>query len=263
MSDPNRYYADHLSVAMYDAFTGGGLLAGDVDFYLEQARRSGGPILELGAGTGRITLPLAEAGYEVVGLDLSPAMLDLAEKKIAARAALKPRPVLVAGDMRDYDLGRTFALIIIAARSFQHLVEPADQRAALRCARKHLRPGGLLIVDLFDPNFDLLFAVASAALPPREAHDPASGRLVRRTVFARETDPLRQTIRETLRFEEVGASGSAVTLLETSWTLRWSLRQEMLYLFELCGFEPVAQFSDFEGSPPASGREQLWIVRAV
>lgn len=261
MSDPNAYYADGLGVAMYDLFTGGGLLEGDVDFYLEQARRLGGPILELACGTGRILLPLAQAGHDVIGLDQSRAMLDRAAEKFPARPG--PRPQLIHGDMRDFRIGRRFGLIIIAARGFQHLVDPADQRAALSCVRRHLRPGGHLILDLFDPSFELLFDPSPAALPPREARHPRTGRLVRRSVIARETDKLRQTIKETLRFEESDASGVVVAAEETSWTLRWSLRQEVLYLFELCGFAPVAQFSDFKGSPPAYGREQIWIAEAV
>lgn len=262
MSDPNAYYADGLGVAMYDLFTGGGLLEGDVDFYVEQARRFGGPILELAVGTGRILLPLAAAGHEVVGLDRSPAMLAMARTRFKARPEFNAQ--LVEGDMRRFDLSRSFTLIIIAARSFQHLVEPADQRAALSCARRHLQPGGHLILDLFDPNFELLFDPSPAAVPSREARNPETGRLVRRTIARRETDRLRQTIKETLRFEELDDTAtSVVASQETSWTLRWSLRQEMLYLLELCGFAPVAQFSDFNGAPPAYGREQLWIARAV
>jgi len=261
MSDPNAYYADGLGVAMYDLFTGGGLLEGDVDFYLEHARHFGGPILELAAGTGRILLPLAAAGHDVVGLDRSPAMLGIASAKLAARPELRAR--LVEGDMRDFDLNRTFALVIIAARSFQHLVEPADQRAALSCVRRHLQPGGHLILDLFDPNFALLFDPSPAALPPREARNPQTERLVRRSIVGREADKLRQTIKETLRFEELDASGAVIASEETSWTLRWSLRQEMRYLLELCGFTPVAEFSDFKGSQAAYGREQLWIAKAA
>ena len=95
MAHPNAYYAGGLGVAMYDLFTGGGLLAGDADFYLDCARRFGGPILELGAGTGRILVPLAEAGHEVVGLDLSRAMLDRAAAKLGDRPELAGRVRLV------------------------------------------------------------------------------------------------------------------------------------------------------------------------
>ena len=83
------------------------------------------------------------------------------------------------------------------------------------------------------------------------------------TIQARQTDPLRQTVEETLRFEAFDAAGNLVAQEETSWSLRWSTRQEIAYLLELCGFEPIEQFSDFKGSPPADGREQLWVARAI
>ncbi len=191
MSDPNAYYARGLGVEMYDLFTGGGLLDGDIAFYQEQARRFGGPILELACGTGRILSPLVAAGHDVVGLDRSRAMLDMAAAKPGLGA------VLHEGDMRDFRIDRSFALIIVAARSFQHLVEPAEQRAALSCARRHLRPDGHLILDLFDPKFELLFDPAPSAAPAREACHPITGRLVRRSIVARETDKLRQTVKET------------------------------------------------------------------
>jgi SAM-dependent methyltransferase len=259
MTDPNAYYAHGPGVAMYDLFTGGGLLAGDVEFYLDCARRFGSPILELGTGTGRILIPLAEAGYEVVGLDLSRAMLGVAAAKLDERPEVADRVRLVEGDMTNFDLGQRFALAIIPARSFQHVVTPAGQRETLRCVRRHLMPSGHLILDLFDPNFELLFANDSTDLPSREARDPRSGHLVRRTVVARHNDPLRQTVQETLRFEVFDAAGHVLAREETSWTLRWSMRQEIAYLLELCGFEPVDLFSDFKGSPPDYSREQLWI----
>ena len=137
----------------------------------------------------------------------------------------------------------------------------AGQRATLRCVRRHLFPGGHLILDLFDPNFELLFG--AARLPPREARDPRTGHVVRRTVEARNTDPLRQTVEEILLFERFDAEGKVIAEEPTSWTLRWSMRQEIAYLLELCGFEVVDEFSDFKGSPPAYGREQLWVARAV
>jgi SAM-dependent methyltransferase len=263
VTDPNAYYAGGLGVEMYDLFTGGGLLAGDVEFYLHCARRFGGPILELGTGTGRILMPLAEAGHDVVGVDLSPAMLSVAAAKLEARPELTDRVRLVEGDMTGFDLAQRFALVIIPARSFQHVTEPAGQRAALACVRQHLVTGGHLILDLFDPNFELLLAKDAAPLPPREARAPGSGHLVRRTVRTRRTDPLRQTVEETLLFEAFDAEGNLVAQEETSWSLRWSTRQEIAYLLELCGFEPIEQFSDFKGSPPDYGGEQLWVARAI
>jgi SAM-dependent methyltransferase len=262
MADPNAYYSGGLSVTTYDLFTAGGLLEGDIEFYLDCARRFGGPVLELGTGTGRILIPLAAAGYEVFGLDASPAMLGVAAGKLRETPDASANAHIAEGDMRDFDLGRRFSLIIIPARSFQHVLTPEGQRATLRCVHQHLEPSGHLILDLFDPNFEMLFAEGPVKFPSREAPLPNSDHLVRRTLVARRTDPLRQTVEETLRFEKMGKNG-VVAGEETSWTLRWSMRQEISYLLELSGFEVVDQFSDFRGSPPDYGREQIWVARSL
>jgi len=262
VSDANAYYGCGLAVASYDAFAGsGGALAGDVAFYLECARRFGGPILELGTGTGRVLVPVAKAGHDAVGLDASAQMLQVARAKLAKEPEIAARVELVEGDMCDFSLGRRFALVLIPARAFQHVVEPDGQRRALECVRRHLAPGGHLVVDLFDPSLEGLARTAEA-MPVREVRHPITGNLIRRTVTKRSNDAFRQTVHETLRIEELDGEGRVVASEETSWALRWSLRQEMAYLFELCGFEVVAQYSDFDGSPSAYGREQLWVVSA-
>jgi SAM-dependent methyltransferase len=245
MKGANAHYSSRLAVAAYDLFHGGGMLAGDVDFYLDSARLYGAPILEIGAGTGRVLIPLADAGHEVVGLDLDG------------------RVQLVEGDMTDFDLNRQFSLVIVSARSFQHLLTPSEQRKALHCIHRHLAPGGHLLLDLFDPYFELLFGKDTSPSSPREEVDPKSGMTIRRTLLARENDPMRQTIREVLRYEAFDQTGALVEGEETSWTLRWSMRQEMAYLLELCGFDVVEQFSDFRRSPPSYAREQLWVARAI
>lgn len=259
ITDPNA--AGGLGVELYDLFTGRGLLAGDVEFYLDSARRFGGPILELGTGSGRVLIPLADAGYAVVGLDLSRSMLDQAAAKLRERPELANRVRLVEGDMTSFDLEQRFALALVPARSFQHVVTPEGQRMALTCIRRHLVAGGHLILDLFDRNFELLLGGDSKA-SPHEAQHPRSGHLIRRTVVARHTDPFQQTVHEVLRFEEFDAAGNVVGSEETAWSLRWSMRQETAYLLELSGFEVIDLYSDFSRSPPHYGREQLWIARA-
>jgi SAM-dependent methyltransferase len=235
----------------------------DVAFYLDCVRQFGGPVLELATGTGRVLIPLAEAGHEVAGIDISPAMLRVAREKLERRPELAARVRLVEADMTDFALGREFALALIPARAFQILTEPSAQRATLTRIRKHLRPGGYLVLDLFDPRFELLLAQADSAGLEREARDQATGDLVRRQVLARHVDFLRQTLSETLRIERFDASGKLLEHEETSWTLRWMMRQEVQYLLELCGFAPVAEYSDFRRSPPAYGKEQIWIARAL
>lgn len=262
MSDPNAYYGCTLAVATYDALVAdAGSIAGDVAFYVECARRCGGPVLELATGTGRVLIPVAKAGYAAVGLDASAQMLRIARAKLAGEPDIAARVELAEGDMRDFALGRRFALALIPARAFQHVVEPEHQRRVLQCVRRHLEPGGHLVVDLFDPSLEGLARPADA-MPVREVRHPVSGNLIRRTVTARRNDAFRQVVHETLRIEELDGQGRVVASEETSWALRWCLRQEMAYLLELCGFDIVAQYSDFKGSPPAYGREQLWVVSA-
>lgn len=262
MTDVNNYYAGGLGVDAYDPLLSlnGNVVSGDIDFYLECAREFGDPVLEIATGNGRVLTPLAEAGHEVVGLDLSAAMLRVAEARLKARKLGPPRVMLSQGDMTDFDLGRQFALILIPFRSFQHVTEPEAQRAALRCMHRHLRPGGHLVVNVFDPRFDLLANPQAFVGLKRQVRDPR-GWLLRRTIVARDVDFLRQTWRETLLLELFDADGALRKSDESVWTLRWMLRQEMRYLLELSGFEPVAEYSDFKKSPPAYGNEQNWVAR--
>lgn len=262
--DPNAFYAGGIAVRTYDLFVTSAATAGDTQFYCDCARRFGTDVLELGVGTGRVAIALAEAEYNVTGLDLSPAMLERARQKVASvPPAVAERLALVQGDMSEFDLGRLFSLILVPFRAFQHLVEPAAQRRALTCMRRHLAPGGHLVIDLFDPRLEFCLAGAPPLEEVREVEDPANGHRIRRTVAGRDNDPFRQLIRERIRLDVIDATGQVVMTEERSMALRWTLRQEMAYLFELCGFDVVEQVSDFFGAAPAYGREQIWIARAI
>jgi SAM-dependent methyltransferase len=265
MTDPNEFYRGRIAVQTYELFITGAATAGDIQFYCECARRFGGDVLELGVGTARVAVALAEAGYSVTGLDLSPAMLERARQKSAALPpAIAERLTFVQGDMRAFDLGRTFPLILVPFRAFQHLLEPSAQRSALTCMHRHLEPGGHLVIDLFDPRLEFCLPDAPPLDGPREeVWNPATGHRIRRTIVARDNDPMRQRINERLRLEVLDEAASVVATEDTSWALRWTLRQEMTWLLELCGFQPVEQWSDFRGAPPAYGKEQVWVARAV
>ena len=105
-------------------------LPGDVDFYLGLARDAEGAVLELGCGTGRVTIPIAREGIAVTGLDIEPRMLELARRRSVGIGAVK----WIEADMRRYTLPQRFGLIFVAYRGFLHLLEETDQRAALGCA---------------------------------------------------------------------------------------------------------------------------------
>ena len=121
----------------------------DVPFYLEEAKRFGGPVLELGVGTGRIAVPVAAAGFEVVGVDLSAGMLEVA-RETAALAGVELD--LRHGDMRDPPVEGEFPLVTAPFRSLLHMETDADRRAVLRAVRRHLAPGGHFVFDVFAPS---------------------------------------------------------------------------------------------------------------
>jgi len=131
----------------YDLDFGG--LQDDLDFYLNWARSEGSPILEVGCGTGRVLTYLAQAGFQVTGVDSSASFLEVARQKLTG--TLKKRTNLVQADMRQLALGREFSLAIVALNTFAHLTCLDDQLRALERIHRHLRPGGLLILDLGNP----------------------------------------------------------------------------------------------------------------
>src|SRR3954452_5902065 len=133
MSGERAFYArSSMNVEWYDseAHAVQPVLPGDIEFYLDQARRSGGPVLDLGGGTGRVAWPLAESGFEVTSLDVSAPMLARSETKreLASRAA-QTRVVLVHADLREFALPTQFGLAIAPGRTFQLVLTPTNQRS--------------------------------------------------------------------------------------------------------------------------------------
>lgn len=239
-------------------------IEGDAEFYLELAQTAPGPALELGCGTGRLLLSLAREGIEVTGLDRSKAMLEMAAEFVArAPEIVQQRIHLAAGDMTNFDLGRQFGLIYIAFRSFMMLTTPELQRACLDRCLAHLRPGGLLAIDIFDPQLDRLMpdyevpAPVGLGLIPH----PKTFNLVSVEVVSRTNDTVNQVFEECWRFTEGTRDGTILRREEESLRMRWTYRTEMRYLLELAGFEVLAEYSDYFKSPPAYGKEQVWVAR--
>jgi SAM-dependent methyltransferase len=262
------YAREGLGTEIYDAWAerliAGSPVEGDVEFYADLARRSGGPVLDVGCGTGRIAVALAEAGVEVVGLDLSAPMLRIAERKRAGLPAdVARRLTFVRADMTHFTLEQTFPLIVTPSRSFQFMRTSAAQRSALASMRRHLRPDGALVLDLFDPRLEWCVPGSAANEPRRSGiiRNPVSGLDVRVEVIERMPDPMRQLIDEVWRYTELDESGGEGRTATERLVLRWTLRSEVRHLAELEGFAIEAEYGDFRGGLPAYGREQVWILR--
>jgi SAM-dependent methyltransferase len=255
--DARREY-DTAIGGFYDAYFTG--VEGDTAFYVARARAAGSPVLELGCGSGRILIPTARAGLDVVGLDRSPAMLDLARERVAALPpAARRRIKLVEGDMADFALRRRFALITLPYRAFQHLLTPEDQVRALLCIRGHLRRGGRLAFNLYDPSAELARAGGSAGLRRDEDFiDPRTGRRVA-AWYSRRYDPVAQLMRQEYVFDELDADGTVARRSYHPLTMRYTYRAEMQYLLELCGYTIESLSGDFEGGP-YRGAEQVWVA---
>jgi SAM-dependent methyltransferase len=125
----------------------------DISFYTRLAERlNATKILELGAGSGRVSIPLARRGFEVTGLELSPKMLELGRKNAALEGA---HVNFVQGDARDFKLEAQFPLVIAPFNALMHLYTLSDQDRALKCIKAHLEPGGVFAFDVYVPNFGL------------------------------------------------------------------------------------------------------------
>lgn len=149
-SKPVSFYSD---ARRYDLVEGAFATGEFLEFYRRQVSRYGEPVLELACGSGRLTIPLAKGGINITGLDISTNMLDLAETKAAEQ---KVNVSFIHGDIRDFDLSKSFQLIFIAAQSLSHLYKREEIEACFTCVRKHLAKGGKFLIELFNPSLSLL-----------------------------------------------------------------------------------------------------------
>lgn len=230
-------------------------LGPDVVFYRELAAGLGGPVLELGCGTGRALLPMLRDGRDCTGVDASEAMLAVLRRKAEAAGGTPPR--LVRARMQDFDLGSArFALIFSAFRAFQHLYTVEDQLACLARVRAHLAPGGRLAFDVFNPRPERM-----ALDVEEEAEDVrfpwGEGEVVRRVASTR--DHARQLIDVRMWYDRY-ESGRCVETEETRFQMRWYTRFELEHLMVRAGFGDVAIYGDYDRSPVTRESPSLVVV---
>jgi SAM-dependent methyltransferase len=212
----------------------------DVPFYLAEARKAGGTIVELGVGTGRIAIPIAAAGVHVIGVDSSPGMLEVCRRQ-AELAGLTDQLDLRQGDLSDPPVTERVRLVTCPFRAYLHLPDEQARLRALGAARELLEPGGKLIFDVFAPRRDDI----------EETH----GRWIEREpqIFERANwDEDAQTLTLSVR----GPGG------ESTMQLAWISAAQWRTLLEEAGFEVEACYGWFDYRPYRKGGEdQIWVAR--
>jgi len=229
----------------------------DLTFYENFARRCGSPILELGVGTGRVALSLARAGFSITGIDSSPAMLAVARSKL--KGLLKQRVKLVEGDIRDFKLEERFALGLAPIGGFMHLTTSQDQLKALACTYSHLAQGGMLIVDLPNPERERGDGANELVLAWVRRWPNSEGTVCK--MVSTEVDEAAQLEHVTYFYDEVEPSGALRRTIST-FTLRYFYRNEMEHLLERSGFaiEGLYGSCDLDGYDSESQR-MIFVAR--
>lgn len=222
----------------------------DVAFYVEEARATKGPTLELGCGSGRVLLPIARAGTDIVGLDGSHEMLARCTAKLGAEPAnVRQRATLHFGDVRDFDLGRTFPLAIAPFRVVQQLPTIDEQLQFLAAVRRHLEPNGRFVFDVFNPSFAKLVGRSTDEAEDTPPQTLADGRVFRRTFRVsrvRWTEQVSET--ELIYYVSPKAGAPAVRHVQ-AFEMRWYLRAELLHLLARSGFRVDVIHGNFDRSP--------------
>ncbi len=228
--------------------------AEDVAFYVDWARRAGGSVLELGCGNGRITLPLARAGVDVTGLDLSrPMLADLRARLRSEPPDVCRRVTLVQGDMRRKRLRRAFRTVFCPFNAFLHLYERVDVEQALARVSEHLLPRGRFVLDVSIPEPEEL------ARKPEKPHRvtpflyPGVGKVRYAERF--DYDKLRQILFVNMEFQPTSGAPPFVTPL----THRQFHPRELEALLHYNGFAIESQLGDFVG-PPTHETSSLVLV---
>jgi SAM-dependent methyltransferase len=226
----------------------------DVSFFVEMAQRCGGPVLEIGCGTGRVLIPTAQAGIEILGLDAAPSMLSICRKKLSGEPLQVQAKVLdlVEADMRAFELGRKFSLVTIPFRPFQHLLTVEDQLNALRSIQRHLVVGGKLILDIFNPSLSYLTDEQFLAEHGDEPEfTTADGRKVIRRARIISRDYFNQITDNELTYYVTHTDGREERLVHR-FPMRYLFRFEAEHLLERCGFSVEEIYADYDKSPYGS-----------
>jgi SAM-dependent methyltransferase len=234
-STGNRSPYDRIA-AFYDPWSRS--VVEDVSFYVAEARKARGTVVELGVGTGRIAIPTAQAGVRLIGVDSSAEMLAVCRTR-AVDAGVAHLLDLRLGDLRDPPVMERVRLVTCPFRSFLHLADDAERLQALQAARELLLEGGRLVFDVFAPS-------------PEDIEETNARWLEREPGIWERADWDERARRLTLRVRS--AAG------EATMTLSWLSVPEWRALLERAGFVVDACYGWFDRRPYGGGEDSIWLA---
>lgn len=224
----------------------------DVPFWVQRARAVGGNVLELACGTGRLSLPMAEAGANVVGIDVSEAFLSRARRKATSRHL---DVTFERADMRGFALPQMFQCVALPYRSVAVLLTDQDLRACFACVRRHVERGATFIVDAFNPSLD-----GTVPSPSTIRYRCPDGGGVVEVAHERQYDASSRTATSVFTFVSASSEGPASAHL----TLRLYTVHELLAALRAHSFEVVDHLGGYDGAQYAETSPlQIVVAQAV
>ena len=230
----------------------------DILFYVEEATRADGTVLELGCGTGRVSIPIAQAGIDVVGIDSSSTMLTRTREK--SQKAGTQNLKLLCADMCDFNVSSKFDLVIIPFRGLLSLLSVDDQIRTLTNIKRHLVPDGKLIFDIFVPDLNMMVQEGDVPYHFRDVTDMETGN--RLIIWNQASyDPFSQVMDIRTTIERLDNSGLVSSKMYRDFALRYIFRWEMHHLLGLCGYDVQALYGDFKrGDFREDSTEMIWVA---
>ena len=226
------------------------LTAGDIPFWTAQAKKYSGSLLELGCGTGRLAIPLTQSGITVTGIDFSDSMLTQAQRNAASEGlSIK----LVKADMRDFNLGERFNLIILPVNTLCHMLSIQDFGNMLNSVKKHAHAGTCFIIDIFNPQLTTLLRNPDEEFEFAEyPHPNGQGSVIVTATGSYNRSTQISTL--SLRYQMDGDS------IQDELKMRIYLPQELEGLLCFNGFTIEAKYGDYDQSPFQSDSPRQIIV---
>ena len=250
---------------LYDVVTAP-TLQGDVEWYCEKARLSGGPVLELGAGTGRVTLPMAANGISVYALDTDDGMLARLRAKVSASPPeIRSRIAVSHGDMRTFEIAERFPLIVCPFRAFLHNLTESDQLACLSRVQQHLKPGGRFAFNVFHPSLTFMAQHAGALAGTwrwKGTHDIAAGGWVTLSE-ATHYDTVLQRLHALQRYEVYTKDGALERTSMFRIELAYLYPTDIRRLLKAAGFRDITIKGGFDGREFTQDGEELVVEAAA